>query len=128
MTPNDTVCRPTTIYGVTKVYTELLGEYYNKKYGLDFRSIRYPGIISTEAMAGGGTTDYAVDIYHYAVNDTDYKCFLRDDSAMPMMFMPDVIKATLDLLDADQASLQRRTYNLTAFSFTPRELHDSIVK
>jgi threonine 3-dehydrogenase len=127
-TPDLTIMRPSTIYGVTKVYLELLGEYYNRKYGVDFRSIRYPGIISSLAMPGGGTTDYAVEIYHEALKKKEYKCFLREDSRMPMLYMPDCLDATLNLLDAPNANLTQRVYNVTGISFTPKEVAASIQK
>ena len=127
-TPDDTVMRPVTMYGVTKVYLELLGEYYHHKFGVDFRSVRYPGIISNQAMPGGGTTDYAVEIYHEAIKAQRYTCFLTANARMPMLYMPDCIRATLQLLEADSAQLQHRTFNLTGFSFTPQELAASIQK
>lgn len=127
-TPDDTVMRPTTVYGVTKVYLELLGEYYNLKYGVDFRSMRYPGIISNKTLPGGGTTDYAVEIFYEAVKHKRYTSFLSEDSMLPMMYMPDCLKATGMLLEADSAKLRRRTYNITSMSFTPRQLVESIRK
>jgi len=127
-TPNETILRPSTMYGVTKVAGELLCEYYNKKYGIDVRSIRYPGIISYKTLPGGGTTDYAVAIYFEAIKQKKYKCFVRKDTVLPMMYMPDCVKATLDLMDADNSKLKHRVFNLTAMSFSAEELAKEIKK
>ncbi|WP_431133307.1 NAD-dependent epimerase/dehydratase family protein [Psychroserpens mesophilus] len=126
-TPQHTIMEPTTVYGITKQVGERWCEYYNKQYGVDVRSIRYPGIISWKTMPGGGTTDYAVEIYHKAITHKTYECFLSEDTQLPMMFMNDAIKATLDLMDAPEDCLTiRSSYNLSAVSFTPREIFESI--
>jgi threonine 3-dehydrogenase len=127
-TPDDCILRPTTMYGLTKVHTELLGEYYNRKYGVDFRSLRYPGVISYKTMPGGGTTDYAVEIYHEALAKGEYQCFLRNNSALPMIYMPDLLRATIQMMDAPAEKLTRRVYNLASISFTPEEIAASIRK
>jgi len=127
-TPNDVIMRPTTIYGVSKVFIELMGEYYHQRYGLDFRSLRYPGTISAETMPGGGTTDYAVEIFHEALKHKKYTCFLGPDTALPMMYMPDCLKSTIDLIEADTSKLTHRSFNVTAMSFTPAQLASEIKK
>ena len=128
-TPQETVLRPTTMYGITKVTGELLGNYYFHRFGLDVRSIRYPGIISSETPPGGGTTDYAVEIFYEALKHKRYTCFLREDTVLPMMYMPDCIKATLDLMEADLAQLKHHAdFNLAAMSFCPAELAAEIKK
>ena len=128
-TPQETVLKPRTMYGLTKVAGELLCNYYFERFGLDVRGVRYPGIISYKTPPGGGTTDYAVEIFYEALKHRMYTCFLREDSTLPMMYMPDCIKATLDLMDADLSGLMHHTdFNLAAISFSPRELADEIKK
>jgi nucleoside-diphosphate-sugar epimerase len=128
-TPQETVLRPTTMYGVTKVAGELLCDYTFQRFGLDVRGVRYPGIISSETPPGGGTTDYAVEIFYEAIKHKQYTCFLREDSVLPMMYMPDCIKATLDLMEADLPRLKHHAdFNLAAMSFCPAELVAEIQK
>jgi threonine 3-dehydrogenase len=125
-TPENCILRPTTMYGITKLHAELLGEYYHRVYGVDYRSLRYPGVISTKGAPGGGTTDYAVDIFHQAAERGRYTCYLEKGTALPFIYMPDLLKGTLQLLEADPSSLSRRVYNLGAMSFTPKQLATSI--
>jgi nucleoside-diphosphate-sugar epimerase len=128
-TPQETVLRPKTMYGVTKVAGELLCDYYVRRFGVDVRGVRYPGIISSETLPGGGTTDYAVEIFYKAIEEGRYTCFLRADTVLPMMYMPDCIKATIDLMEADSSRLQHfADFNLAAFSFAPAELVLAIQK
>jgi threonine 3-dehydrogenase len=127
-TPNDVIMRPTSAYGVSKVFIELWGEYYNKRYGLDFRSLRYPGIISAEALPGGGTTDYAVEIFYEALKHKKYTSFLNKGTYLPMMYMEDCIKCTINLIEANPAKLKHRTFNITAMSFAPEQLAFEIKK
>ncbi len=128
-TPQETILQPTTMYGITKVAGELLGEYYVKKYNMDIRGLRYPGIISSETLPGGGTTDYAVAIYYDAVKYGKYECFLKEDTMLPMMYMPDCLKATTDLFLADFSKLKHHTdFNVAAFSVTPSDINNSIKK
>lgn len=128
-TPQLTVMEPNTVYGISKLAGERWGEYYHKRYGVDFRSLRYPGLISYQTEAGGGTTDYAVEIYFEALKNKKYTCFLSEDTALPMMFMDDAIKATIDLMEADESKLSlRSSYNVGGMSFTPKEVAASIKK
>ena len=128
-TPQQTVMEPTTVYGITKQVGERWCEYYFNNYGVDVRSIRYPGIISWKTLPGGGTTDYAIDIFHKAISDGHYDCFLNEDTALPMMFMEDAVKATLDIMNANTNDVKiRSSYNLSAISFTPQELAAEIAK
>jgi nucleoside-diphosphate-sugar epimerase len=128
-TPQETVLRPTTMYGVTKVAGELLCNYYFKKFGLDVRGVRYPGIISSETLPGGGTTDYAVEIFYEAIKHKRYTCFVREDTVLPMMYMPDAIKGAIDLMEADLSRLKHHAdFNLAAMSFSAGELAAEIKK
>jgi nucleoside-diphosphate-sugar epimerase len=128
-TPQETVLRPTTMYGITKVTGELLGAYYHRRYGLDIRGIRYPGVISSEALPGGGTTDYAVAIFYDAIKYGRYTCFVREDTVLPMIYMPDTIRATLMLMDADESTLVHAAeYNLASLTFSAGELAAEIRK
>ena len=128
-TPQETVLRPRTMYGVTKVSGELLCDYYAARFGVDVRGVRYPGIVSNVTPPGGGTTDYAVDIFYQAIRHRRYACFVRADTVLPMMYMPDCIKATVDLMDADPARLKHRAdFNLAAVSFSASELAAEIKK
>ncbi len=121
--------RPTTMYGVTKVAGELLGDYYVRRFSLDVRGLRYPGIISSETLPGGGTTDYAVAIFYNAIEEKSYTCFVREDTVLPMMYMPDCIKATIDLMEADPARLVHHCdFNLAGMSFSTGELAAEIKK
>ena len=127
-TPNETILDPNTIYGITKVTGELLASYYFKKYNLDIRSVRLPGIISSEIYPKGGTTDYAVEIFYSAIIDKNYTCFVDKDTVLPMMYIADCIKCLMDLLEADPSSVQRRVYNVTSMSFSVEELANEIKK
>lgn len=128
-TPQYTIMEPSTVYGISKQTGERWAEYYHKQYGVDIRSIRYPGLISWSTEAGGGTTDYAVDIYHKAITDGKFTSFLAENSALPMMYMDDAIKATIQIMQADSAAIKiRSSYNLAAMSFTPKELAEEISK
>lgn len=128
-TPQDTIQRPNTMYGVTKVSGELLCDYYYKRFGVDTRGVRYPGIISNETLPGGGTTDYAVEIYYEAIKHKKYTCNLPAGTFLDMMYMPDAIKAGIDLMEADPAKLKHRNaFNVTAMSFDPEIIAAAIRK
>lgn len=128
-TPQLTVMEPNTVYGISKLAGERWGEYYQKRYGVDYRSLRYPGLISYKTEAGGGTTDYAVEIYYEAIRNKKYECFLREDTALPMMFMDDAIAATIQLMSADDSKLSlRSSYNVGGMSFTPKDVAAAIRK
>lgn len=128
-TPQDTLQRPTTMYSVTKVAGELLCDYYYTKYGVDTRGVRFPGLISYKTLPGGGTTDYAVDIYYSAIKEGKYTCFIDRGTAMDMMYMPDAIEAIVQLMNADPKNLvHRNAFNISAMSFEPEEIKASIKK
>ncbi len=128
-TPQYTVMEPNTIYGISKQAGERFCEYYHQKYGVDVRSIRYPGLIGYKSAPGGGTTDYAVHIYHEALKTKSYECFLSEHTTLPMMYMPDALRATLELMEAPAASVKiRSSYNVAGVSFSPKEIADSIRK
>ncbi len=128
-TPQETILKPKTIYGLTKVAGELLCNYYFEKFRLDVRGVRYPGIISNKTLPGGGTTDYAVEIFYEAIKKKRYICFLREDSMLPMMYMPDCIKATIGIMKSDLSKLLHHSdFNLTAVSFTPRDIAEEVKK
>lgn len=128
-TPQVTVMEPNTVYGISKLAGERWGEYYNKRYDVDFRSVRYPGLISYKTEPGGGTTDYAVEIFFDAIKKGSYQCFLKEDTALPMMFMDDAITNTIKLMQADPKQLSLRSaYNMAGISFDPKQLTAEINK
>ncbi len=128
-TPQDTVQRPTSMYGVTKVSGELLCDYYYLKYQVDTRGLRYPGIISNVTLPGGGTTDYAVEIYYEAIQKKQYTCFLKKDTYLDMMYMPDAINGAIMLMETDTQKLRHRNaFNVSAMSFSPEEIYQEIKK
>lgn len=128
-TPQDTIQRPSTMYGVTKVAGELLCDYYHQRFGLDTRGVRYPGIISYKTLPGGGTTDYAVHMYYEALKKKSYESFIAEGTKMDMLYIPDALRAVVDLLEADPAKLiHRNAFNITAMSFAPEELAAAIRK
>lgn len=127
MTPQKTVMDPTTVYGISKLAGEGWCAWYHRTHGVDVRSLRYPGLISWKTLPGGGTTDYAIDIFHAALRERRYTCFLRPDTRLPMMYMDDAIRATLELMEAPAAQIRERTsYNLAGVSFTPEEMAQTI--
>jgi len=128
-TPQKTIMEPNTIYGISKLAGERWCEYYHVKYGIDVRSIRYPGIVGYKSSPGGGTTDYAVHIYHEAIKHGKYTCFLNEDTTLPMMYMPDAIKATIQLMEAKSNTISiRSSYNVAGMSFSPKDVEVAILK
>ena len=128
-TPQKTIMEPSTVYGISKLSGEYWCNYYHEKFGVDVRSLRYPGIISWKTKPGGGTTDYAVDIYFKAIEDGNYECFLSENTRLPMMYMNDAVNATLQLMQAKSEDIKVRTsYNLAAIDFTPKEIASEIKK
>jgi nucleoside-diphosphate-sugar epimerase len=127
--PQQTIIEPTTVYGISKYAGEFWCNYYYHRFGIDVRSIRYPGLISYKSAPGGGTTDYAVEIFHEAIENKKYECFLKEDTYLPMMYMPDAIRATLELMEADADKISVRTsYNVSSMSFSPKEIASEIKK
>ena len=127
--PQQTIIEPITVYGISKYAGEFWCNYYNKRFGVDVRSLRYPGLISYKSDPGGGTTDYAVEIFHDAIEDENYTCFLKEDTYLPMMYMPDAIRATMELMEAPADKIAVRTsYNISGISFSPAEIAASIKK
>lgn len=127
--PQQTIIEPTTVYGISKYAGEFWCHYYHQRFGVDVRSIRYPGLISYKSAPGGGTTDYAVEIFHEAIEEKKYTCFLKEDTYLPMMYMPDAIRATIELMEAPAANISIRTsYNISGMSFSPREISAEIKK
>jgi len=128
-TPQHTIMEPSTVYGISKQTGERWCEYYHRKYGVDVRSIRYPGLISWKTLPGGGTTDYAIEIFHEALANKSYSCFLSKDTALPMMYMEDAIRATIQIMEAPSDQIKERSsYNLSGMSFTPAEIAAEIKK
>ncbi|HEX2845668.1 MAG TPA: L-threonine 3-dehydrogenase [Chitinophagaceae bacterium] len=127
--PQQTIIEPTTVYGISKYAGEFWCNYYFQRFGVDVRSLRYPGLISYKSAPGGGTTDYAVEIFHEALEEKKYKCFLKEDTYLPMMYMPDAIRATIELMEAPANKITVRTsYNLSSMSFSPKEIAAGIKK
>ena len=127
--PQQTIIEPITVYGISKYAGEFWCNYYNHRYGLDVRSLRYPGLISYKSEPGGGTTDYAVEIFYDALAEKRYHCYLKENTYLPMMYMPDAIRATIELMEADAVNISIRTsYNISGMSFSPKELSEEIKK
>ena len=127
--PQQTIIEPTTVYGISKYAGEFWCNYYHHRYGIDIRSIRYPGLISYKSEPGGGTTDYAIEIFHEALEQNKYECFLKEDTYLPMMYMPDAIRGTIELMEAPADKITVRTsYNLSGMSFSPKEISAAIKK
>ncbi len=127
--PQQTIIEPSTVYGISKYAGEFWCNYYFNRWGVDVRSLRYPGLISYKSQPGGGTTDYAVEIFHAAKDNEQYECFLKEDTYLPMMYMPDAIRATIELMEAPKEKINIRTsYNLSGMSFSPKEIADEIKK
>ena len=127
--PQQTIIEPTTVYGISKYAGEFWCNYFHHRYDVDVRSLRYPGLISYKSAPGGGTTDYAVEIYHEAIEEKSYNCFLKEDTYLPMMYMPDAIRATIELMEADKSKISIRTsYNLSGMSFSPKDIAAEIEK
>jgi nucleoside-diphosphate-sugar epimerase len=127
--PQATVIEPVTVYGISKFAGEFWCNYYNRRYGVDVRSLRYPGLISYKSAPGGGTTDYAIEIFHEALEEKKYECFLREDTYLPMMYMPDAIRSTIELMESDASKISVRTsYNISGMSFSPKEIAAEINK
>ena len=128
-TPQHIYLAPSTVYGISKVAGELWSEYYCNKYGMDIRSVRYPGVIGYQSLPGGGTTDYAVDIYHKAIAGELFECFLSENTTLPMIYMDDVIRGTIELMNAPEEKIKiRSSYNLAGVSFSPKEIYNAICK
>ncbi len=128
-TPQDTIMDPNTVYGISKLAGERWCEYYHDKYGVDIRSLRYPGLIGYKTLPGGGTTDYAVDIFHKAIAGNSFECFLNENTVLPMMYMDDAVKATIDLMEAPIGKVRvRSSYNVAAMSFSPSQITSEIQK
>jgi nucleoside-diphosphate-sugar epimerase len=127
--PQQTVIEPITVYGISKYAGEFWCNYYNHKYGVDVRSLRYPGLISYKSPPGGGTTDYAIEIFHEAIEHGRYKCYIEESTYLPMMYMPDAIRATIELMEAPSDKITIRTsYNISSMSFSPKEIGEEIKK